>query len=248
MSAASQKVVIVQLYPDELGVTGDRGNVLALTTRLENAGVAVEVVEHRRGDALPANPDIVVIGNGPLSAVRTILDDAAKNSEAIRTWVQTGVPILAVGAGMEILGESITTESGEMILGVGALPLATIKSGIRRVGYVVTDTSIGQLVGFEDHSSTTVLSGGEAFGQVVRGVQSLIGGSDGVVIAHVIGTRIQGPVLPLNPVLAEHLMGIALERSGIHRAESGHSGELDRLASEARAVILRNIDHDFSSI
>jgi CobQ-like glutamine amidotransferase family enzyme len=248
MSVATEKVVLVQLYPDELGVTGDRGNVLALTARLSRAGVDVEVVKHRRGDILPNNPDIVVIGNGPLSAVKTIVDDAVKNAEAIRAWVHGGVPLLAVGSGMEILGESITTESGEKILGVGALPLSTIKSGVRRVGYVVTDTPIGQLVGFEDHSSTTVLTGGVPFGRVVRGVQSLIGGSDGVLIGSAIGTRIQGPILPLNPVLTDHLITAALERRDLSRIESDTNGELDRLASEARAVILKNIDHDFSSI
>jgi CobQ-like glutamine amidotransferase family enzyme len=73
-------LTIVQLYPDELGVAGDRGNVMALTARLEHAGHSVTVVAHEVGSELPADVDLVVVGNGPLSAMRNILDLAS-------TWV-----------------------------------------------------------------------------------------------------------------------------------------------------------------
>lgn len=248
MTAATDSFVIVQLYPDELGVTGDSGNVLALATRLTRSGATVKIVKHRRGDVLPTRPDIVIIGNGPLSAVRTVLGDLASNAAIINEWVNSGVPLLAVGAGMEALGTSITTESGEHIAGISVLPITTTKSGVRRVGYVVESSPVGELVGFEDHSSTTVRDGAPAFGEVVRGVQSLLGGSDGVVVNNAIGTRIQGPVLPLNPVLADHLIGIAATRRGLEWAHNENLAELDGLAAQARAVIVKNIDHDFSSI
>ena len=43
-AAAGGALKIIQLYPEELGVAGDRGNVMALTTRLQHAGIAAELV------------------------------------------------------------------------------------------------------------------------------------------------------------------------------------------------------------
>ncbi|MGV8969523.1 MAG: type 1 glutamine amidotransferase [Microbacteriaceae bacterium] len=248
MSVVGERFVIVQLYPNELGVTGDRGNVLALATRLERSGAVVELVTHHRGGVLPPSPDIVVIGNGPLSAMRLVREDISANALVIRQWVSSGVPVLAVGAGMEILGTQITTSDGEKILGVGALPISTVRSGVRRVGYVVVESDAGKIVGFEDHSSTTILDSGKAFGRVTRGVASLVHGDDGVAVANAVGTRIQGPILPLNPLLSDHLITAAATRRGMTWKPNESIAELGRLASEARAVIEKNIDHDFSSI
>ena len=71
----SDSIRIAQLYPDLLGVTGDRGNVDVLATRLRAAGISVEVTQVGIGDELPADTDILVIGNGPLSAMRRVAPD-----------------------------------------------------------------------------------------------------------------------------------------------------------------------------
>lgn len=245
MTLTGERFVIVQLYPDELGVTGDRGNVLALSTRLTLAGAEVTVVSHRRGDTLASDPDLVVIGNGPLSAVRTILDDLRSNAETIAGWVRSGVPVLAVGAGMEVLGTDIVLPDGETIAGVGAFPLSTTRGAARRMGYVVVDTSIGTMTGFEDHSCTTTLVDSQPFGTVSRGIPSLMGGNDGIILGNSVGTRIQGPVLPLNPALTDHLIRLAAERRDLAWAPLPAHAELDRLASESRAVMQQQVEHDF---
>lgn len=249
MSVSGQNVVVAQLYPDELGVTGDSGNVLAIATRLERAGATVSIVQHRIGDPIPERPDVVVIGNGPLSAVRNVLDDLRRIAPALTEWVAAGVPLLAVGAGMEALGETIRTPDGDTIAGVGVFPIATDRAGSRHAGYLVVESSVGRIVGFEDHRTTTTLrDGAAAFGPVTAGVTGTAGTADGVRVANAIGTRVQGPVLPLNPLLTDFLIGRALERRGIEWAASAEHAELDRLASEARSVILANIDHVFSTI
>ncbi|RWZ61444.1 cobyric acid synthase [Labedella populi] len=249
MTAAGQTVDILQLYPGELGVTGDSGNVLAIATRLERAEASATVRHHRVGDPLPERPDIVVIGNGPLSAVRSVLDDARRLAPTLTDWVAAGIPLLAVGAGMELLGERILSPERETIAGLGIFPITTDRAGSRHAGYLVVESPVGPVVGFEDHRTVTTRGeGAVAFGRVTAGVTGTAGSEDGIRVANAIGTRVQGPVLPLNPVLTDFLIARALERRGIDwRAASAH-GELDRLASEARAVILANIDHVFSTI
>ncbi|PSL39424.1 hypothetical protein CLV49_3060 [Labedella gwakjiensis] len=249
MSVDGENLVIAQLYPDELGVTGDSGNVLAISTRLERAGATVTVVHHRIGDALVSRPDIVVIGNGPLSAVRSVIDDLRRIAPDLTEWVASGLPLLAVGAGMEALGESIVTPDGETIDGIGVFPLSTDRAGARHAGYLVVDSSVGRIVGFEDHRTVTTRRDGAApFGRVTSGVTGTAGFEDGVRVSNAIGTRVQGPVLPLNPVLTDFLIARALERRGLDWSAGPSHAELDRLAEEARGVILANIDHVFSTI
>src|SRR5690606_26621474 len=106
MSDAAQ-LTIVQLFPEELGVAGDRGNVMAISARLERAGIAARVVEYRRGDDFPEAADFVVVGSGPLSAMRNIYDDLAARASALATLADAGVPIFAFGSGAELLGREI---------------------------------------------------------------------------------------------------------------------------------------------
>ncbi|RUR00769.1 type 1 glutamine amidotransferase [Labedella endophytica] len=250
MSVADETVVILQLFPAELGVTGDSGNVLALATRLERAGGTATVLHHRIGDALPAErPDIVVIGNGPLSAVRSVIGDLRRIAPELTEWVAAGIPLLAVGAGMEALGERIVAPDGETIDGIGVFPVTTDRAGARHAGYLVVESSVGRIVGFEDHRTVTTRRDGAApFGQVTSGVTGTAGFEDGVRVSNAIGTRVQGPVLPLNPVLTDFLIARALERRGLDWSATPAHAELDRLAEEARGVILANIDHAFSTI
>jgi CobQ-like glutamine amidotransferase family enzyme len=249
MSVDGQSLVIVQLYPDQLGVTGDSGNVLAIATRLERAGAIATIVHHRVGDPLPERPDIVVIGNGPLSAVRSVITDLRRIGGELAEWVASGIPLLAVGAGMEALGDRIVTPEGETIDGIGVFPITTDRAGARHAGYLVVESSVGRVVGFEDHRTVTTRREGAApFGHVTSGVTGTAGFEDGARVSNAIGTRVQGPVLPLNPVLTDFLIARALERRGIEWAATPAHAELDRLAGEAREVILANIDHAFSTI
>jgi CobQ-like glutamine amidotransferase family enzyme len=249
MSVDGENLDILQLYPDELGVTGDSGNVLAIATRVRRAGATATIRHHRIGDATPERPDVVVIGNGPLSAVRSVLEDARRLGPALGDWVAAGVPLLAVGAGMELLGQRILTPERESIDGLGIFPITTDRAGSRHAGYLVVESPVGPIVGFEDHrTSTTRTDGAVAFGQVTAGVTGTAGSADGIRVANAIGTRVQGPVLPLNPALTDFLIARALERRRLDWSASSAHEELDRLASEARAVILANIDHVFSTI
>lgn len=239
-------VTIVQLYPEQLGVTGDSGNVLALQVRLQRAGVPVQVLRHRIGDALPEAADVVVIGNGPLSAMRVVADDLSANAATLQAWVEADVPLLAVGGGMELLGETVSTEGADLA-GIGIFPIATVRNSSRRVGYLTVTTTVGDIVGFEDHSSHTERGEAPAFGTVSAGITGSRGQGDGVRVREAIGTRVQGPVLPLNPELSDSLLAAALRRRG-ETWKPEASAELDRLARNARGVILRHIDHVFSSI
>jgi CobQ-like glutamine amidotransferase family enzyme len=240
-------LTIVQLYPDELGVAGDAGNVLALAERARRADVEVMVVDHNVGDELPVNADVVVVGNGPLSAMRKVHADLQHNAARIRAWVESGVQVLAYGAGAELLGSRIIT-ADEKMDGLGIFPLTAHRGGARVVGYILSESVHGPIVGFEDHASRWEMADGSTpFGTVTAGGGNG-DGSEGVVVDTAIATQIGGPVLPLNPGLTDALLGAALKRRGIDYVPTDRHATLDRYAREARAVISKHAEHHFKRI
>ncbi|MBC7518708.1 MAG: hypothetical protein H7248_07500 [Microbacteriaceae bacterium] len=245
-------VTVVQLYPGELGVAGDRGNVLALVARLRAAGFTPTVHEHRRDGLLPETADVVIVGGGPLSAMRNIYGDLMANAATLRVWAASGVPFFAYGSGCELLGTSVTLPDGNVLDGVGIFPLTAVRVPERTVGYVVVESTTGRVVGFEDNASRWTL-GADALplGSVSAG-HGNGNGFEGVLAGRSIGTQIGGPVLPLNPALADRLVVGVAERLGIEltprEAAASNTTLTDDYAQRAREVIVGKATHVFSRI
>ncbi len=225
---------ILHLYPRELGINGDAGNVLALAERARWRGVEAEVVTHTPGAELPASVDIVHIGSGPLSAQRAVHDDVQRIAVQLRDWRDAGIPILAIAGGWQLLGRELVTPEGETLAGAGVFPSRAVLGRERHVGEVVVRTvETGTLAGFENHSARTELEGGEPLGRIVSGTGN-DGATEGVTVGAAIGTHLHGPVLPMNPVLADRLLAAAL------RAELppvSQTERVDRYATNARRAI-----------
>ncbi|MGA7149258.1 MAG: glutamine amidotransferase [Microbacterium sp.] len=236
-------LTIVQLYPDLLGVTGDRGNVAVLQSRLASAGITAQVATVHAGEPLPDEFDIVVIGNGPLSAMRRVADDLSAKAEPLRAHVDAGGVIFAVGGGAELLSTGVQTLDGDAVPGLGLLPFRVRRTRQRRVGYIVADTEDGELIGFEDHASTWDLdAGASVYGRVAAGKGSIgpegLGG-ESVRSVNAFATNVQGPVLPLNPQLADAVLRAACARRGVDYVPGGSLANADALAEAARTDIRR---------
>lgn len=225
---------VLHLYPAELGINGDAGNVLALAERARWRGVDVEVVAHASGAELPKSVDIVHIGSGPLSGQRAVHDDVLRIAPRLREWRDAGVPFLAIAGGWQLLGTGLETPEGELLAGAGVFPTRAALGAKRHVGEIVVRLADGSSVaGFENHSARTVLDGAEPLGRVASGTGNG-DGTEGVVVGSSIGTHLHGPVLPMNPALADRLLSGALrgEVPPIPQTE-----RVDRYALNARRAI-----------
>lgn len=229
---------ILHLYPRELGINGDAGNVLALVERARWRGVNVEVVSHEPGAGLPAGVDIVHIGSGPLSSQRAVLADVLAIAPRLRQWQDAGVPILAIAGGWQLLGTELVTPDGETLPGAGIFPSRAVLGETRHVAEVVLRTADeATLAGFENHSAVTTLTGGEPLGRLSSGSGNG-DGTEGVVVGAAIGTHLHGPVLPMNPLLADRLLTTALraELPSVSQTE-----RVDRYAMNARRAIAERL-------
>jgi CobQ-like glutamine amidotransferase family enzyme len=242
-------VRILQFYPDELGVAGDRGNVMAVRERLERAGHPVVLSEHRVGSTLPSAVDLIVVGNGPLSAMRNVHEDLLSHADRLHDYVSDGVPVFAYGSGAELFGHGITQLDGGVMEGIGILPFSAERIRTRKVGYVLSETAFGRVVGFEDNASAWHLDdAAEAFGVLLEGGGNGDGTGEGVLSGALIGTQVGGPALPLNPGLTDAIIRFIAARAGFDYTPSAATVDLDRYAERARDVIVSHAKHVFSRI
>jgi CobQ-like glutamine amidotransferase family enzyme len=233
-------LTILHLYPRELGINGDRGNVTVLARRAGWRGTEATVIEHAPGSGELPDADVIVVGSGPLSAMRSVHADLLEHSGRLRDLVSGGAALLAVSGGMHLLGGEVELEDGSVLQGAGVLPIRTVLTAKRSVGDLVVETPAGVLVGYENHGSRVTLEGdAQPLGTVRSGFgNGGSGGGEGVRVGAAIGTHLGGPVLALNPALADELLTAALARRGVPLPSAGEPiGQIDEWARRARETV-----------
>lgn len=233
-------IVLVHLYPRELGINGDVGNVMALRKRAQWRGLPIEVHDHEVGAELPASAHLVHIGSGPVSGQEAVRDDLARITPRLRAWSDGGVPFLAIAGGWQLLGAELVGLDGVAIGGPGILPSRAILTTERRVGEVVAESQLGEIAGFENHGAATELIGGaQPFARVThRGGHGPA--DEGVIVGHRVGTNLHGPLLPMNPVWADWFLDAAAHSAGVTPAVTAPApaqAVVDERAAKSRDAV-----------
>jgi hypothetical protein len=235
---SSKELTVLQLYPNEMNIYGDRGNVLTLLRRIEWHGYTPKLAYHHPDKPLPKNADIIVGGGGQDSGQNKVQDDLLKIGGDLHKLADSDVPMLMICGLYQLFGRFFKTAEGETIKGIGLFKAETHAGPKRLIGNIVTDTPFGKVIGYENHSGLTYLDDGqEPFGKVVKGAGN--NGKDqteGAVYKSVYGSYLHGSLLPKNPELAGALIAKAAENK---------FGELDatviddRFATLARSVAIK---------
>jgi lipid II isoglutaminyl synthase (glutamine-hydrolysing) len=230
---------VLSLYPEQMNIYADRGNILFLQRRCEWRGIGFLHAGAGPGDPVdPAAHDLFYIGGGQDRDQRTVASDmVASKGDALRAAVDDGAALLAVCGGYQLLGHRYGL--GEEVLpGLGLADLETVREpGSRLIGNFAIEVDLGGgprvLAGFENHGGRTFLGpSAEPLGRVLRGNgNNGRDGSEGVRRLNMIGTYMHGPLLPKNAWLADHLIAVALERRYGTRPDLEPLGdELERAA------------------
>jgi CobQ-like glutamine amidotransferase family enzyme len=238
-------LTVLTVFPEQSNVNGDAENALVLAQRARWAGHSAEILRLAMGGALRAGrPDIVVIGSTTDVAVAASIAALRPHRTALADWMAAGVPVLAIGTGWEILGESVALESG-VIDGLGLLPGRAVVASARVSDDLVVDSRFGRLVGYENHARDYLAgdspgASGEVLGSVVYGRGNGAGAaSEGLVVGNTIATHLHGPVLAKNPAIADHLLTLVLgERYDSRTVPAGRVDDLARAARNAIATRL----------
>jgi CobQ-like glutamine amidotransferase family enzyme len=211
---------VLSLYPEQMNIYADRGNIVFLQRRCEWRGIGFSHAGAGPGEVVdPGAHDLFYVGGGQDRDQRMVAADmVASKREALAAAVGDGAALLAVCGGYQLLGHSYQLDE-EKLPGLGLADLETVREpGPRLIGNVAIEADLGSgprlLAGFENHGGRTYLgSGAQPLGRVVQGFGN--NGKDrleGVQRDNLIGTYLHGPLLPKNAWLADHLIALALER------------------------------------
>lgn len=209
------RINVVHLYPREMSIYGDLGNTRCLASRLRWHGYEAEVRQHHPGHPFPEDAHLVVGGGGQDSGQARVEDDLARNADLLRALAEDDTPMLMVCGTYQLFGRSFTTVQGTVLPGLGILDVTTRGNPKRMIGPVVLETDYGEVVGYENHSGSTILGEGQRPLGTVRHGSGNNGNdrTEGAVTRQVHGTYLHGPVLPANPALADALIAAAVRRA-----------------------------------
>ena len=229
---------LLALYPEQMNIYADRGNVLFLRRRCEWRGLGFVHATAGPGERIdPGAHDLIYIGGGQDRDQRIVAADMRDTKrDAIAAAVDDGAVVLAVCGGYQLLGHSYQLGE-ERLPGLGIADLETVRSpGPRLIGNVAIEADLGGgprvIAGFENHGGRTYLGDGvEPLGRVIKGFgNNGVDGFEGVRRANLVGTYIHGPLLPKNAWLADRLVALALAR------RAGSEPELEPLDDALEAA------------
>jgi lipid II isoglutaminyl synthase (glutamine-hydrolysing) len=234
----SRQLTIAHLYPGDMNIYGDLGNVITLRKRLEWRGYAVTVKAVEMGQQFDwTKVDIVFGGGGQDSGQLVVGPDLINRSDDLHKLTDEGTPMLLICGLYQLFGRGFTTLEGQEIPGIGVFRASTVGSTTRMIGNITIESEFGRLVGFENHSGQTELEDGQpALGKVTKGFgNNEKSRYEGAISSNVIGTYMHGPILPKNPRLADHLILAALKRRwGVTELEPLDDG-LEQVAARVAA-------------
>jgi CobQ-like glutamine amidotransferase family enzyme len=211
---------LLALYPEQMNIYADRGNILFLQRRCEWRGIGFAHASAGLGEGFdPGAHDLLYLGGGQDRDQRAVAADMVESKRgALSAALDDGASMLAVCGGYQLLGHSYQLDE-ERLPGLGLVDLETVRTpGPRLIGNVAIEVDLGAgpriLAGFENHGGRTHLGAGtEPLGRVIEGFGN--NGEDrteGVRRGNLIGTYLHGPLLPKNAWLADRLIERALER------------------------------------
>lgn len=214
-------LTLLHLYPNEMNLYGDRGNVLALFRQLHLRNIELKVVHASLGawQSTYNDADIIFMGGGQDAQQSTVVEDLHRHkADALRQLANEQVTFLTICGGFQFLGHYYKPLNGPELRGLSLLDLYTVAGPKRFIGNVVLESTLTgsakTLVGFENHSGLTTLGEGvQPLGKVLIGQGN--NGRDqqeGAVQGTLMGTYLHGSLLPKNEWLSVHLLNQAWQR------------------------------------
>ena len=149
---------IVHIYPKEMNIYGDNGNVLVLQKRLEWRSIPSKVIPIGIGDKIPKETNIIIGGGGQDAGQSIIADDLLAKASDLKNLANEGVPMLMICGMYQMFGHYFKTQLDKKIPGIGLLDVYTEAKDGRLIGNVTTKTTWGKIVGYENHSGRTFLN------------------------------------------------------------------------------------------
>ena len=212
----ARTIDVVSLYPKDMNIYGDSGNMLTIRRRLELYGYEPVVHQYNQGDDWPDQVDLILGGGGQDTGQKKIIDDFYHRADLLRSLAADGTPMLMICGLYQLFGEYFETVDGTRLDGIGVIGAYTVGQNVRMIGNLVEHSDqFGDVIGYENHSGQTFLREGvQPLGTVDQDSRGNNGEdhTEGARVHNVIGTYMHGSLLPKNPAISDFLIETAVTR------------------------------------
>jgi CobQ-like glutamine amidotransferase family enzyme len=212
---------LAYFYPSLMDLYGDRGNVQTLALRCYWRGIDLSIEEIGIGDQGNLTGfDLAFFGGGQDKEQLKISQDLIRTKvKNLKAAIEDGLVMMTVCGGFQLFGECYQPVEGPVLKGVSIFDARTEGERQRAIGDILIQSELKEginsiLIGFENHSGRTYLGpGSKPLGRVINGFgNNGCDNTEGARYLNCFGTYLHGPLLPKNPVLADYLIELALER------------------------------------
>lgn len=204
-------MIVEILFQEVCGLYGDSQNPTYLMATLPDA----EFIHTRLTDTpyfAENTPDMIYIGCMSESTQRRVIQKLMPLKDRIIELVETGTVILATGNAGEIFAKEIDYVSEELHVDALGIFDLKVKTDLfkRYNGMVLGQIDALKIVGFRSQFSFLYGDNNDGyFANCIRGVginpKSKL---EGMRKNNLICTQLLGPILPLNPLFCEYLIGL----------------------------------------
>lgn len=212
-----ENIAICWLYSDLLDLYGDWGNLLVLTKRLEQLGIASEITRLSISDQLDFTAyDMVYIGPGKARNLKKAAEHFSAYREAVSSAIENGKVFLITGNARLLFGTEYQycQENGNpvVIKGVGYFSYTGVETGEVFISDLISQPLCGEnrapVYGFVNRTSYILNNSGPYLFQVLQGAgeENQKGDFEGNHCHNFFATWQLGPVLVKNPHLTKEVL------------------------------------------
>lgn len=204
-------MVVEILFQEVCGLYGDSQNPIYLQATLPDA----DFVYTRLTDTpyfVQHDPDLIYIGSMSESTQRRVIEKLKPFKSRIEALVNAGTPILATGNASEIFAKRIDYVTEKLQVDALGFFDLTVRTDLfkRYNGMVLGEFQDLKVVGFRSQFSFLYGNNEDCyFLKCLRGDGIHPGSNlEGMRKNNLICTQLIGPILPLNPLFCEYLLGL----------------------------------------
>lgn len=226
----SDKLNILNMYPDFLDVYSDSANIKAIIYRAGSRGIDCTVTSLNAGDDINMKDyNLIFMGDGMHTGADAIRDDIFMRKKEILKAKDAGCNFFLIGSSFEMFGKRYISEDGEEREGLGVCDYETLENKDKRsVGNILAEINCGgetiEVLGFENHA-TQIMGVNSPLAEVRFGNGNVYSNGEnkkyeGYMDENIIATSMHGPVLIKNAALTDFLIKRALKKDELMPLES----------------------------
>jgi CobQ-like glutamine amidotransferase family enzyme len=210
------ELTITHLYPKQMSLYGDRGNIVILQKRAQELfNLRLKVQNCAPGQDIDSDSKLIMLGGGQDYDQSKIMSDLLARKDQIQSLIKNGAFYLGICGGYQLAGQFYQTAAGRKLPGLHLLDFYTLTApaGQKRIigNIQAFSQPLGLLRGFENHGGRTFLGSGlKPLAQIKQG-----GGNNGQDQTEgvlnscgqgwIMGTYLHG-FLPKNPKVADFII------------------------------------------